>query len=48
MVLWLGVQSLATLAGKDGKVFINHATERHGLLFDKGYVEGMQRETQIV
>lgn len=47
VVRWLGVQSLATLAGKNG-VFVNNAAAQRELVFDKGYVDGMQRETQIV
>lgn len=48
VVRWLGVQSLATLAGKNGKDFVKNAATQRELVFDKGYVDGMQRETQIV
>ena len=49
MARWLGVQSLASIiTGKDGKVFVNNATSKHDFKFEKGYVEGYQKQTHVV
>jgi len=47
-VMWLGVQSLVELAtGRHGKVLVCDAAKR-GVTFSMGYVEGFQRESQVV
>lgn len=45
---WLGVQSLASLAGKSGQVFVNDALCKRGLTFEKGFVEGRSQKTHVV
>ena len=45
---WLGVQSLASLAGKSGQVFVNNVLCKRGLTFEKGFVEGRSQKTHIV
>ena len=47
-VRWLGVQSLASIAGKDGKVFVQDAVSKRGLTFDMGFVEGKPQKTHVV
>ena len=45
---WLGVQSLVSITGKNGKVFLQNAMSKRGLTFEMGFVEGKPQKTHIV